>query len=111
VVKDGQTVMSLGSPGGPRIISAVLQVLYRTLVTGLDVDRAIQAPRIHHQYLPDQLRVEARSFSPEVIEALKKRGHVIGEGSVAKVYAVKRRADKILEGAFDARGEGGAGGE
>lgn len=111
VVKDGQTVMSLGSPGGPRIISAVLQVLYRSLVTGLDLDMAVQAPRLHHQFDPDKLRMEKQRFSPEIFEMLRKKGHTVEEGSVAKVYAIKKRSDGVIEGAFDSRGEGGAAGE
>ncbi|MCM2281035.1 MAG: gamma-glutamyltransferase [Bdellovibrionaceae bacterium] len=110
VEKDGKIVMSLGSPGGPRIISAVTQVLYRTLVNGFDMDQAIQAPRLHHQFQPDKLFVDANRFSPEVLALLEKRGHKIEESRVAKVYGVRRTAKGLLEAAFDSRGEGGAGG-
>ncbi len=111
VEKDGRTVLSLGAPGGPRIISAVLQVLYRSLQQGLDIDQAIQAPRIHHQFLPDILYVDATRFAPETLDGLKSKGHVIEEASTTgKVYGVYLSDSHLLEGAFDARGEGAAGG-
>lgn len=110
VEKDGKIVMSLGSPGGPRIISAVTQVLYRTIVSGFDLDQAIQAPRVHHQFLPDTLHVDAQRLSPEILDLLRKRGHKVAESPVAKVYGVRRTSKGLLEAAFDARGEGGAGG-
>lgn len=110
VEKGGQTVLSVGSPGGPRIISAVFQVLYRTLVTQLNMDEAIQFPRVHHQFVPFQLVIDPRRLTPETVQGLKSKGHEITEGAVAKVYGVRRRTDGILEGAYDHRGEGGAGG-
>ena len=110
VEKDGQTVLSLGSPGGPRIISAVFQVIYRSLARGLDVDTAIQSPRVHHQFLPDAVKTDANKLSPEVLAALKAKGHTIDFSSTAKVYAIRRATDGILSAAADARGEGAAGG-
>ncbi len=110
VEKDGQTVLSLGSPGGPRIISAVLQVIYRSLARSLDVDVAIQSPRVHHQFLPDVVKTDANKLSPELLAALKAKGHTIELSSTAKVYAVRRSADGSLSAAADARGEGAAGG-
>jgi len=110
VLKDGKTEMAVGSPGGPRIISAVFQVIYRVLVNGYDVDRAIQTPRVHHQFLPDMTYVDSHRLSPEVLDLLRQRGHKIDESSVAKVYAVRKNQAGDLEAAFDSRGEGGAGG-
>lgn len=109
VEKDGQTVLSLGSPGGPRIITAVLQVLYRALARGMDMDKAIQTPRVHHQFLPDVVRIDADRFAPESLNALKSKGHKVEVGSTAKVYGIKRQ-NGLLEAAADARGEGAAGG-
>lgn len=108
--KDGKVVLSLGAPGGPRIISAVYQVLYRILAQDFDVDHAVQTPRVHHQFQPDVMIVDAQRFSPEILEALRKMGHKVEEKSVAKVYATRRLDDGTLEAAFDARGEGAAGG-
>jgi gamma-glutamyltranspeptidase/glutathione hydrolase len=110
VEKAGRVIMAIGAPGGPRIISAVLQVIYRIIGRGVDTDLAIQLPRVHHQFLPDTLFIDRGRFSPEVIDGLKARGHKISEGSQAKVYVVRLRSDGVLEGAFDSRGEGAAGG-
>lgn len=110
VEKDGNIIMTLGAPGGPRIISGVFQVLYRALAQNLDVDRAIQAPRIHHQFLPNTLIVDKLKLPPETLDALTKLGHKVEEKSVAKVYAIRKKSDGTLEAAFDSRGEGAAGG-
>lgn len=110
VEKDGATVLSLGSPGGPRIISAVFQVIYRSLARHLDVDVAIQSPRVHHQFLPDQVKTDANKLPPESIAGLKAKGHDVAFSSTAKVYAIRRTSDGLLSAAADARGEGAAGG-
>lgn len=110
VEKSGQVVMTLGAPGGPRIISGVLQAIYRILGRGMDVDSAVQAPRVHHQFQPNIVYVDRQRFSPEVLTDLKNRGHKIEESWMGKVYVVRLRPDGVLEAAFDARGEGGAGG-
>ena len=110
VEKDGKTILSLGSPGGPRIISAVLQVVYRSLARSLDVDVAIQSPRVHHQFLPDSVKTDANKLPPESLAALRAKGHTIEFSSTAKVYAIRRAPDGTLSAAADARGEGAAGG-
>ena len=111
VEKAGKPVMALGAAGGPMIISSVFQTLYRHLMNGLDLDSAVQSPRLHHQFLPRVLFVEKNRFSPMVLSVLGKRGHYIKtRDSIAKVYAVSKREDGLLEGAFDARGEGATGG-
>lgn len=110
VERQGKIVMSLGAPGGPRIISGVIQVLYRTLVSGFNIDEAIQAPRVHHQFLPHKLYVDKNKFSPEILAALKEKEHTVEESWAARVYGVVLRPDGILEAAYDSRGEGAAGG-
>ena len=111
VQKGGKRVMAVGGAGGPMIISSVLQTWYRYLVRSLDLDRALQGPRVHHQFLPRVLFVEKDRFSPVVLNLLRKRGHKIKErASIAKVYAVSMEEDGLLRGAFDARGEGASGG-
>lgn len=110
VEKAGRVIMSVGAPGGPRIITAVLQAIYRIIGRGVDTDLAVQLPRVHHQFMPNTLFVDRARFSPEVIDGLKAKGHQIAEGSQAKVYVVKARPDGVLEAAFDSRGEGAAGG-
>ena len=110
-VKDGKTELAVGAPGGPRIITGVLLVIYRVLQRGDDVDTAIQAPHVHDQHLPDVLYVDAKRFAPEVLASLKSRGHKIEEGSTAKVYAIQLAPDGLMSAAFDSRGEGAAGGD
>jgi len=110
VEKDGEIVGSLGAPGGPRIITAVLQTLYRVYGRGMDIDRAVQAPRVHHQFLPNKVLIDFEKLPPETQQGLRARGHVLEEGWMGRAYIVRRRADGILEAAFDSRGEGAAGG-
>ncbi|MGE0762407.1 MAG: gamma-glutamyltransferase [Bdellovibrionales bacterium] len=110
VEKNGRVVLALGSPGGPRIISAVYQALYRHLVSGLNIDEAIQLGRVHHQFMPNKLFLDEKRFSPETLAALQARGHVLEAGYVGKVYMVRVSEDGNLEAAYDSRGEGSAGG-
>jgi len=78
VLKDGKPVLVTGSPGGSRIISTVLQVIVNVLDYGMDVAAAVAAPRLHHQWLPDEVRIE-RGFADETIAALKTKGHHVAE--------------------------------
>jgi len=110
VEKDGKIVMSIGAPGGPRIISSVFQVIYRFIVNNLDIDQAIQAPRVHNQFDPAVLYVDEKRFSPDLIKLLEKRGHKVEPSWMGRVYAVTLDHDGVLSGAFDQRGEGAVGG-
>jgi gamma-glutamyltranspeptidase / glutathione hydrolase len=76
VLKDGKPVLVTGSPGGSRIISAVLQVIVDVLDYQMDIAAAVAAPRLHHQWLPDEVRVE-RGFGEDTLAALQAMGHVI----------------------------------
>jgi gamma-glutamyltranspeptidase/glutathione hydrolase len=78
VLKDGKPVLVTGSPGGSRIISTVLQVIVDVLDYHMDVAAAVAAPRLHHQWLPDEVRVE-RGFPEATLEALRAKGHTIVE--------------------------------
>ncbi|MDD1531924.1 gamma-glutamyltransferase [Bradyrhizobium sp. WBOS4] len=78
VLKDGKPVLVTGSPGGSRIISSVLQVIVNVLDYKMDVAAAVAAPRLHHQWLPDEVRIE-RGFAEDVLLELKARGHAIVE--------------------------------
>ncbi|TMJ24450.1 MAG: gamma-glutamyltransferase [Alphaproteobacteria bacterium] len=78
VLKDGKPILVTGSPGGSRIISTVLQVIVDVLDYHMDVAAAVAAPRLHHQWLPDEVRTE-RGFDGEVLAGLKARGHHIVE--------------------------------
>ncbi|MBR1176560.1 gamma-glutamyltransferase [Bradyrhizobium sp. KB893862 SZCCT0404] len=78
VLKDGKPVLVTGSPGGSRIISTVLQVIVNVLDYRMDVAAAVAAPRLHHQWMPDEVRVE-RGFPGDVLSGLKAMDHVIVE--------------------------------
>jgi gamma-glutamyltranspeptidase/glutathione hydrolase len=78
VLKDGKPVLVTGSPGGSRIISTVLQVIVNVLDYQMDVRQAVNAPRLHHQWMPDEVRVE-KGFSDAVLADLRARGHKIEE--------------------------------
>ena len=113
VAKDGRIVMTLGAAGGPRIISSVIQTIYRVLVTGLDLDRAVQFPRVHHQFLPNKLYMDEFKFSPEVVAGLQQRGHetVAQRPSyLGRIKAVRLNDKNYLEAAYDNRSEGAVGG-
>ena len=78
VLKDGKPVLVTGSPGGSRIISTVLQIIVNVLDYKMDVAAAVAAPRLHHQWLPDEVRVE-RGFPDDVLFELKAMDHLIVE--------------------------------
>jgi gamma-glutamyltranspeptidase / glutathione hydrolase len=79
---DGEPILSIGAAGGPTIISQTLQNLVNILDLKMSVSDAIAAPRLHHQWSPDELRIE-KGFGEETIQALRDRGHTInGQGAV-----------------------------
>ncbi len=74
VLKDGKPFLILGSPGGPRIITIVANILIGVVDFSLDIAEAVNAPRFHHQWLPDQIFVEDR-LSPDTMNVLRSKGH------------------------------------
>jgi gamma-glutamyltranspeptidase/glutathione hydrolase len=74
VLKDGKPILVTGTPGGSRIITGVLQVILNTIDHGMNAAAAVAAPRLHNQWLPDEVRVE-NGFPSEALEALRARGH------------------------------------
>ncbi len=78
VLKDGKPVLVTGSPGGSRIISAVLQIVVDVIDYRMDVAAAVAAPRVHHQWMPDEVRVE-RGFPDELLAELRAKGHKVIE--------------------------------
>ena len=107
LLKGGKPVLVTGSPGGSRIISTVLQVIVGVLDYRMDVDAAVAAPRLHHQWLPDEVRIE-RGFSEETLTALKAMGHRVlepmGQTSANSIAVTP----KGLLGAPDPRTRGAA---
>jgi gamma-glutamyltranspeptidase/glutathione hydrolase len=78
VLKDDKPVLVTGSPGGSRIISTVLQVIVNVLDYHMDVAAAVDAPRLHHQWLPDEVRIE-RGFAEDTLAGLRAKGHLLVE--------------------------------
>jgi len=105
----GDVTVALGSPGGSRIPTATLQVLLNLVVDGDPLQTAVDRPRIHHQWLPDRLEVEADALAPETRAALARRGHEVTiREAIGEVCAVRRFADGTVEAAADPRGPGAA---
>jgi gamma-glutamyltranspeptidase / glutathione hydrolase len=112
LAKDGQLVMVTGSPGGRTIINTVLMTILHVVDFGMNAQEAVDAGRIHHQWLPDRLSMERYGFSADTIAKLKAMGHTVAEAGgqgVAEVIVLK---DGILEGGIDGRApDGGAAGK
>jgi gamma-glutamyltranspeptidase/glutathione hydrolase len=75
VLKDGKLFLVLGSPGGPRIITTVANILMGVVDYGLNIQEAVNAPRFHHQWLPDAIYLERTGFSADTRKLLAERGH------------------------------------
>jgi gamma-glutamyltranspeptidase/glutathione hydrolase len=111
VLKNGKPFLVLGAPGGSRIITAVMQVMLNVIDFGMNIQDAIDFPRVHHQWKPDRLDIE-RGISPDTIALLKKAGYPIEEAKpvvIARVEAILF-ADGWLQGGHDDRGTGKAAG-
>jgi gamma-glutamyltranspeptidase/glutathione hydrolase len=105
VLKDGKPVLVTGSPGGSRIISTVLQVIVNVIDYKMDVAAAVAAPRLHHQWLPDEVRFEP-GFPDDVLAALKARGHrVIESMGYSSANSILVTSNGLL-GAADPRTRG-----
>jgi gamma-glutamyltranspeptidase/glutathione hydrolase len=117
VVRDGKTVLVLGSPGSSKIITTVANVLMGVIDYGMNIQEAVNAPRFHNQWLPDVLNVE-KWFSPDTVQMLQKMGYNVRFGlgeeaevspywSEAECIAIDSKTGERL-GASDGRGEGKA---
>ncbi|EOT1171345.1 gamma-glutamyltransferase [Cronobacter dublinensis] len=103
VVKDGKTWLVTGSPGGSRIITTVLQMVVNTIDYGMNVAEATNAPRFHHQWLPDQLWVE-KGFSPDTLKLLREKGqNVAVKEAMGSTQSIMIGPDGALYGASDPR--------
>ncbi len=108
VLKDGQVRLALGAPGGPTIITTVLQIIVNVVDRGMDAGEAIAAPRVHMQWLPDQVNVE-KGFEPASKVVLEKRGFKINERNAwGNASVIEVRADGMRAGYADPRGDGAA---
>ncbi|HHU8171284.1 TPA: gamma-glutamyltransferase [Escherichia coli] len=103
VVKDGKTWLVTGSPGGSRIITTVLQMVVNSIDYGMNVAEATNAPRFHHQWLPDELRVE-KGFSPDTIKLLEAKGQKVAlKEAMGSTQSIMIGPDGELYGASDPR--------
>lgn len=104
VLKDGKPALVLGAPGGTRIITCVAQVLLARWVYGLPLYESVQQVRMHHQWKPDQLKIEEPGFDAAVERALKELGYPLERSRVhCRVMATERAADGTLRAVTDAR--------
>ena len=76
VLRDGRVFLVTGTPGGSRIITMVLQVILNVVDHRMNIAEAVAAPRIHHQWLPDEVVAE-RGFSPDTLRLLEQKGHKV----------------------------------
>ncbi len=110
LAKDGKLFMVTGSPGGRTIINTTLETIVGVVDFGLNAQEAVDAPRFHHQWLPDEISHERQGFSPDTLRELERRGHRLRAGGaqgVAQVI-VYNAQDNILEGGTDRRVADGA---
>jgi gamma-glutamyltranspeptidase / glutathione hydrolase len=114
LAKDGKLFMVTGTPGGRTIINTVLGTILNVIDFGMNAQEAVDAGRIHHQWLPDRISYEEHGFSPDTIALLKKMGHTVQQGGnqgAAQVIVVNQQ-DGWLEGGLDRRPpDGGAAGK
>jgi gamma-glutamyltranspeptidase / glutathione hydrolase len=108
VLKDGKLFMTAGAPGGSRISTAVAQVILNVIDFGMNVQDAVDAPRVHHQWQPDTLSLE-RGISPDTVALLKSRGYDVdyAPGVVLAQVAAIVSDGGWLQGASDGRSAAG----
>jgi gamma-glutamyltranspeptidase / glutathione hydrolase len=110
LLKDGKLFMTVGAPGGSRISTAVLQVILNVVDFGMNIQDAIDAPRVHHQWMPDRLSIE-RAISPDTVALLKARGYDVdyAPGVVLAQTAAIVSDGGWLQGGSDGRSAAGKG--
>ncbi len=116
VTRDGKLALVVGSPGGRTIISTVLNILLGVIDYKMNVQQAVSAPRFHHEWLPDRIRMEPFGFSPDTLALLRARGHQLyieddgyRDGYYGDAHAIAASPeDGLLLGAADPRAGGKA---
>lgn len=108
VEKNGKLFMVVGSPGGSTIITSVLQAILNVYEYNLSMQDAVNAPRFHHQWLPDLITFEPNAFDRITIDKLKAKGYLINEKTtpvIGKLDCILVLPDSTLEGGADFRGD------
>ena len=95
ISKDGKPFMVIGSPGGARIITITLEAIINVIDHGMNIQEAIDAPRIHHQWLPDRVYMEPYALSADTMKILTEMGHDVG---IDKDWTIWGQAAGILVG-------------
>jgi len=122
VSKDGKPFMVIGSPGGSRIITITLEAIINVIDHGMNIQEAIDAPRVHHQWLPDVVHVEPRALSPDTTMILSSMGYQVSGDSDWPIWgeaagilvggkdlkSIEAGGDGLYYGAIDSRAEAGA---
>ena len=104
----GKLSMVLGARGGPRIITSTAQVILNVIANGMSLSDAVSAPRMHHQALPDDIRIDARGFDEAVVNKLKEMGYtILPQGYIGGSVVAIRIVPSGMEGMDDPRGNGG----
>ncbi|MDB0040671.1 gamma-glutamyltransferase [Algibacter sp.] len=108
VEKNGKLYMTLGTPGGSTIITSVLQTILNVHEFGMTMQEAVDAPRFHHQWLPDEIRMEPNVFDKKLVKQLEILGYSINEKDspvIGKVDGILVLDDNSYEGGADYRGD------